>query len=153
MADNASDNKKQYAFSLHALMVAVDLFVTVTSGFFRTGHSHDDQDAMFGGMESISGRTKDIGRSARLRQCIAAELPRHAFRIFEPREKLVRLRFGNTRATYWHGRLDYIEQRPCIFLLQTVGGTIRIWHSRFAVPGTASRRRCGIIRSTVFAHD
>ena len=48
IADNASDNKKQYAFSLNALMVACDLFVTVTSGILRTGHNHDDQDAMFG---------------------------------------------------------------------------------------------------------
>ena len=48
MSDNANDNKNNHTFSCIALMLAFQRWDECTFMFLRTGHSHEDIDAMFG---------------------------------------------------------------------------------------------------------
>ena len=47
-ADNAGDNKNQWVFDFEYCCCCAKLFDTIFALFLRTGHSHEDIDAMFG---------------------------------------------------------------------------------------------------------
>ena len=46
--DNAGDNKNQWTFTMNAFLVGIGMYRLGFSASLRTGHSHEDIDAMFG---------------------------------------------------------------------------------------------------------
>ena len=48
VSDNAGDNKNKFTMTLSAVLAAIQLFKLTFNIYLRTGHSHEDIDAMFG---------------------------------------------------------------------------------------------------------
>ncbi len=81
MGDNAGDNKNTYTFEFTALLVFVRMLRVAMNGFLRTGHSHEDIDAVFGNWGKCLYNQPTLQDPTDFRDVLAKQFPDTTFSI------------------------------------------------------------------------
>ena len=75
VSDNAGDNKNNHTFTCLALQVGNMQFYTVKNHYLRTGHSHEDIDAMFGHWARCLLRQPTLQTPVAFKQALSRSFP------------------------------------------------------------------------------
>ena len=79
--DNAGDNKNQWTFTMHACLVGLRLHNLGFAQSLRTGHSHEDIDAMFGNWGLCLSHQPTLQEPEDFRATLAKQFPDTQFEL------------------------------------------------------------------------
>ena len=81
VSDNAGDNKRGYTFSFRGALMGGLLFRVLFQLYLRTGHSHEDIDAMFGSWTAFLTRQKTLQTPYEFRNALRTGFPDTQFYV------------------------------------------------------------------------
>ena len=111
VADNAGDNKNHWTFAFTASTVSCHIFKMAFNLFLRTGHSHEDIDAMFGLWAKCLANQQTLEVPSDFMSVLGVQFPYTTFSLL-----------SYTRD--WQDRLA-----DCLFKISGMGNSVGTCHS------------------------